>query len=430
MLDNLEADFPVHEPRPADAPLALAGIRVIDFSHFLAGPFATMMLGDMGADVIKVESPGRGDEFRHYAPVPDATPAQGAPYMWGNRNKRSVALNLKTPEGVAVAKELIAGADVLCENFSAGVMERFGLGYESVRAINPRLVYCSVSAYGRDGEFSDRLGFDPIAQAESGFISMNGYPDRDGVRALSPVVDISTAMMVCNAILGALLARERTGRGQRAEVALFDDAVVMTGYAAMQHLYTGQEPQRHANGSPDTCPTGVFKSRDKPFYLICGNDKMFQRLARQVLDRPELADDPGYADRAGRMARREPLCALLDEVFAREPWTHWQARMRAAQIPCGEVRTLGEALRSPEAKARRLVSRVRHPVLGWLPNVRLPIRYSDTPLADPRPAPAVGEHTTEVLADVLGYDQARITALQRAGAIETPASRPADSPAA
>lgn len=430
MFERLEADFPAHTPRPAAAPKALEGVRVIDFSHFLAGPFATMILGDMGADVIKVESPGRGDEFRHYPPVPPETPAQGAPYVWSNRNKRSLALNLKSPEAVEVVRELIAQADVLCENFSTGVMDRFGLDYASVRSINPRIVYCSVSAYGREGAFKDRLGFDPIAQAESGFISMNGYGDRQGVRTLSPVVDISTAMMACNAILGALLARERTGQGQHIEVALFDNAVLMTGYAAMQHMYTGAVPQRHGNTSPDTCPSGVFMSQDKPFYINCGNDKIFHRLAAQVLERPDLADDPVYADRNGRMSRREEIFRLLEELFAQHPWSYWQPRMRAAQIPCGEVRNVGDALRSPEARERRLISRVPHPVLGWVPNVRLPILYSGTPLADPQPAPAVGQHTEQVLAEVLGYDERRIAGLREAGALDAPALRQAQPAAA
>ena len=425
MFENLETDFPVHTPRPADAPKALEGIRVVDFSHFLAGPFATLILADMGADVIKVESPGRGDEFRHYPPVPAETPAQGAPYMWSNRNKRSVALNLKAPEAVAVVRELIAQADVLCENFSTGVMDRFGLDYASVKKINPKIIYCSVSAYGREGEFSDRLGFDPIAQAESGLISMNGYPDRQGVRTLSPVVDISTAMMVSNAILGALVARGRTGQGQQVEVALFDNAVLMTGYAAMQHMYTGAQPQRHGNTSPDTCPSGVFMSADKPFYINCGNDKIFHRLAAQVLERPDLANDPVYADRNGRMSKRAEIFQLLEDIFAKQPWAHWQPRMRAAQIPCGEVRNVGDALRSPEARDRKLVTRVAHDKLGWLPNVRLPILYSGTPMADPQPAPAVGQHTQEVLVEVLGYDESRIAALQASGALEAPGARAA-----
>jgi crotonobetainyl-CoA:carnitine CoA-transferase CaiB-like acyl-CoA transferase len=417
MIDSGVANFPAHVPRPEGAPLALEGVRVIDFSHFLAGPVGTMILADMGADVVKIESPGRGDEFRHYPPVPEETPSQGAPYMWANRNKRSLAINLKTPKGLELVKALIAKADIVCENFSTGVMDRLGLGYEALEAVNPGLIYCSVSAYGRDGAFKDRLGFDPIAQAESGFMSLNGYPDREGVRTLSPVMDISTGMMVCNAILGALLARARTGRGQRIELALIDNAVLMTGYVPLQHLYSGSAPQRHGNISPDTCPSGVFMSQDKPFYLNCGNDKIFQRLARQVLDRPELADDPVYADRNGRMARRAQLFELMNDMFSKQLWSFWQARMRDAQVPCGEVRSVGDALRSPEARERQLVTRIEHPVLGWIPNVRLPIRYSDTPLADPRPAPAVGQHTDELLSELLGYDAPGIASLRASGAL-------------
>jgi crotonobetainyl-CoA:carnitine CoA-transferase CaiB-like acyl-CoA transferase len=417
MLENLETDFPVHTPRRAEAPKALEGIRVVDFTHFIAGPFATMVMADMGADVIKVETPGRGDEFRHYPPVHAKLPAQGAPYLWSNRNKRSLAVNMKSPEGLAVVRELIATADVVVENFSTGVMERFGLDYESCRKINPKLIYCSVSAYGRDGEFADRLGFDPIAQAESGFISMNGYNDRQGVRTLSPVIDISTATMACNAILGALLARHRTGEGQSIELALFDNAVLMTGYAALQHVFTGAVPQRHGNTSPDTCPSGVFESKDKPFYINCGNDKIFHRLMAQVIERPDLANDPVLADRNGRMGRREEIFKMLGEIFAQHPWSHWQPRMRAASIPCGEVRNVGDAIRSPEAKARNIVTRIEHPEIGWMPNVALPIRYSGTPLADPKPAPAVGQHTEEVLRGVLGYSEQRIAALREAGAL-------------
>lgn len=429
MLDNLETDFPAHRPRPSNAPKALEGIRVVDFTHFIAGPFATMVMADMGADVIKVETPGRGDEFRHYPPVHQDLPAQGAPYLWSNRNKRSAALNMKTPEGLAVVRELVATADVVVENFSTGVMERFGLDYESCRKLNPKVIYCSVSAYGREGAFADRLGFDPIAQAESGFISMNGYADRQGVRTLSPVIDISTATMACNAILGALLARHRTGEGQSIEVALFDNAVVMTGYAALQHLFTGAQPQRHGNTSPDTCPSGVFMSQDKPFYINCGNDKIFHRLMAQVVERPDLANDPVLSDRNGRMGKREEIFGILEEIFAKQPWSYWQPRMRAASIPCGEVRSVGDALRSAEARERGLVTRIEHPVVGWMPNVSLPIRYSGTPMVDPKPAPAVGQHTEEVLRETLGYSQERIEALRQSGALSAGAPAGARSPA-
>jgi len=414
MLDQIEADFPEHTPRPSQAPKALDGIRVVDFSHFIAGPLATMILADMGAEVIKIEAPGRGDDLRRYPPV-HADLEHGAPFLWTNRNKRSVALDLKSPEGVEIARELIATADVVVENFSTGVMERFGLDYESCRKLTPEIIYCSVSAYGREGTFKDRLGFDPIAQVESGFVSMNGYADREGVRALSPVMDISTAMMAGNAILGALVARERSGIGQAVEVSLFDNAVLMTGYATMQHLFSGADPQRQGNTSPDTCPSGVFQAKDCAFYINCGNDKIFQRLMSQVIDRADLASAEIYATGPDRIRQRDELFLILGDAFARQPWSHWQSRMRAAGVPCGQVRTVGEAIRSPEARERGLVTRIPHDIVGWVPNVNLPIRYSRTPIVDPVAAPAVGQHTEDVLREVLGYDDDRLARLAEAG---------------
>lgn len=414
MFDQLEADFPEYTPRQSDAPRALEGVRVVDFSHFIAGPFATMILADMGAEVIKVEAPGRGDDLRRYPPV-NAELKQGAPFLWTNRNKRSVAIDLKSSQGIEVARELIAHADVVVENFSTGVMARFGLDYESCRKIKPEIIYCSVSAYGRDGAFADRLGFDPIAQVESGFVSMNGYADREGVRALSPVMDISTAMMACNAILGALVARERSGLGQAIEVSLFDNAVLMTGYATMQHLFSGTNPRRAGNTSPDTCPSGVFQAKDCAFYINCGNDKIFQRLMSQVIDRPDLAAAEIYASGPDRIQRREELFAILGEAFAKQTWSHWQSRMRASGVPCGQMRTVGEAIRSPEARERKLVTRIPHERVGWVPNVALPIRYSRTPVVDPVAAPAVGQHTDVILRELLGYDDERLAHLAKSG---------------
>lgn len=204
-------EFPEPSRRAGGAPLPLGGIRIVDFTHYIAGPFATMILADMGADVVKIEAPVTGDNFRRYPPIPPEIDG-GTPYLWCNRNKRSVALDLKSEAGIDTARGLIAQADVVVENFSAGVMDRLGLSYAALREINPKLIYCAVSAYGRTGPYKDRLGFDPIAQAESGFISMNGYPDREGVRALTPVMDITTAMMAANGILGALFAQCH-GRG-------------------------------------------------------------------------------------------------------------------------------------------------------------------------------------------------------------------------
>lgn len=415
-LDQIERELPIAPSRRPDAPTALHGIRVVDFSHFIAGPYATMMLADFGADVIKIETPAKGDDFRHYPPTDPSLPAQGASFFFANRNKRSVALDLKNPAALQVVRELIAASDVLVENFSTGVMQRFGLDPETCLQLNPRLVYCSVPAYSRSGEFADRPGFDPVVQAESGFMSMNGHADREGVRALSPVMDMATSFLVSNTVMAALMARHSTGRGQYCEVSLFDSAVAMLGYAPMQYLLGGVEPQRNGNVSPDTSPSGVFHCADGSFYVNSGNDRIFERLVVGVLQRPDLAADPRFNNRVGRNAHRAELFPELEQAFAGKPWAHWSAKFREAGIPSGQVRTLPQALSSAEAAARGLVTRIPHPVAGWVPNLTPPARLQDTPVVDPVAAPSLGEHTHEVLREVLGCDDARLAQLKAAGA--------------
>ena len=421
MFDQARINALPEQPVPqARTPQALQGIRVVDFTHFVAGPLATMTLADFGADVIKIEAPVKGEDFRYYPPMDPELPAQGAPYIWTNRNKRSIGVDLKSEAGREVVRALIETADVVVENFSTGVMERFGFDYDSCARLNPKLIYCSVSAYGRTGPHADRLGFDPIAQAESGFISMNGYADRQGVRSGAAVMDVATAMSATNAILLALMARTRDGQGQFVEVALFDTAVLMTGFGAMQHLTTGYEPQRNGNTSPDTCPSGVFQCQDMPFYINCGNDGIFVRLFEQVLERPDIAHDPVLSKRANRLQQRDYLFDIMQAEFGKHPWRHWQPRLRAAGVPSGEVRTLAQALASEEARDRQLVTRIPHPVKGWVPNVATPLRLSRTPAVVERAAPAVGADTEAVLADALGLDEERIEALRAAGAFGAP----------
>jgi crotonobetainyl-CoA:carnitine CoA-transferase CaiB-like acyl-CoA transferase len=420
LFSELVESFPIQPPRDSDVEPPLKGVVVVDFTHFVAGPLATMMFADYGADVIKIESPGKGDDFRYYPPHDARIKNEGAPYLWANRNKRSVALDLKTPEGLEVARELIGKADVLMENFSTGVMARFGFDYESCRRINPRLIYVSISAYGREGEFADRSGFDPIVQAESGFMSMNGYPDREGVRAASAVMDMSAAMMASNATLLALRARERSNLGQYVDVVLFDTALLMTGFAAMQYLFGAKEPRRTANTAPDTCPSGLFHCKDRAFLLNSGNSRIFERLLRDVLDRPDMASDPDLLDRNKRLERREEINQILHDAFMAQPWSYWKPRLRAALVPHGEVRTLAEALTSEEARQRQRVTRIPHPDVGWIPNMPLPFRLADTPPVDPTPAPSIGQHTAQVLHDVLGLSAERVQALAQRGAFGPP----------
>src|SRR6266576_2708548 len=278
--------LPARAPRAKGVPTALDGLLVVDFTRVVAGPACTQMLADFGAEVIKIENPDGGDDTRSYEHADLA--GESAAFVSLNRNKRGIALDFTKPEARDIARELIARADVVVENFSAGVMKKYGLDYVSVAPSNPRLIYCSISAYGREGPFASRPGFDPITQAESGFMSLNGFPDGPPVRTGTPVVDMATGMSACNAILLALFARDRLGRGQHVEVALFDVALGMTGFYGMAYLMTGVNPSRQGN-SPNGSPSvGVYDACDAPFYIACANDRLYRRLVLEVLDRPDL----------------------------------------------------------------------------------------------------------------------------------------------
>ena len=393
----------------------LRGMRVIDFTHFVAGPYATLILADLGAEVIKIENPGRGDEFRHYPPYSEMLDGEGAPFLWVNRNKKSVAVDMKSDEGRKLVRELIRSADIVVENFSTGVMERFGLGYEVIAKEQPELIYCSVSAYGRTGPFADRVGFDPIVQAESGFMSLNGYPDREGTRTGSSVMDIGTAMMASNGILAAVIERQRSGRGQRVETSLYASAMNVVGYSPMQVMSDANwKAGRHGNASPDTAPTGVFYASDGPIYVACTGNDIFQRLFRAI-GREDMATDPSLLDKAGRLRQKDQLFAAVNDAFATDTRDNWLAKLRTARVPAGAVRTVAEALEAPETRALEIVSRIPHPTAGSVANVRLPITLEKSPLAPAVAAPALGAHTREVLRDVLGLGSARIGELDEAG---------------
>jgi formyl-CoA transferase len=374
-----------------------------------------MILGDLGAEVIKIEKADGGDDFRRLSPA--VTEREGGPYLWANRNKKSIALDLNQPEARLIARRIIDRSDVVLENFSTGVMAKFGLDYETVAAENPRLIYASVSAYGRDGALKDRLGFDPITQAESGFMSMNGEPDRVGLRAGPSIMDMSTAMMTTNAVLAALFARERLGRGQFIESALFDTAVTMVGFHAMNYLVSGDEPTRFGNNSRDTVPTAALETSDGPIFVACANDRTWQRLAVRVLDRPDLAEHPDYAKTRERTRNRDALMLIVRDILKARPRAWWLPKMRAAGVPAGAINSIAEAFGSDEMRARDLVHAIPHPAVGSVPNIRLPFRLHGTPLADPVASPGFSQHATEILRDVLGYDMARIEALTSSGAV-------------
>src|SRR6201984_1245712 len=308
--------LPERTPRAKGAPTALDGLLIVDFTRVVAGPACTQTLADFGAEVIKIENPEGGDDSRAYEHAEIG--GESAAFLSLNRNKRDIALDLTVPAAREVARDLISRADVVVENFSASVMEKFGLDYPSVAPTNPRLVYCSISAYGRKGPFASRPGFDPITQAESGFMSLNGFPDGPAVRTGPPIVDMATGMSACNAILMALLARERLGRGQHVEVALFDIAMSMTGFYGMAYLIWGNNTGRFGN-SPNGSPSGgVYRASDGPFYIACANDRLYRRLVTEVLDRPDLTTDPRFATRKERSANKEQLRTIIAEAFARD----------------------------------------------------------------------------------------------------------------
>jgi crotonobetainyl-CoA:carnitine CoA-transferase CaiB-like acyl-CoA transferase len=406
--------LPDRAPRTKGAPTALDGLLVVDFTRVVAGPACTQTLADFGAEVIKIENPDGGDDTRSYEHADLA--GESAAFVSLNRNKRGIALDFTKPEACEIARDLIARADVVVENFSAGVMKKYGLDYASVAPTNPRLVYCSISAYGRQGPSATRPGFDPITQAESGFMSLNGFPDGSPVRTGTPVVDMATGMTACNAILLALLARDRLGRGQHVEVALFDIALSLTGFYGMTYLMTGVNQSRFGN-SPNGSPSvGLYEASDAPFYIACANDRLYRRLVIEVLGRPDLASGAQFADRRSRTANKEKLRAILTGIFAQDVRDNWVTKMKAANIPVGFLRTVEEAFNSPEVRERHRISQIPHPVAGSVPNIESPIRLGLTPVSDPVAAPTLGEHTRDVLRKTLGYDDGRIAALAGAGA--------------
>ncbi len=392
---------------PPETPIG--PLRVIDFTHFIAGPFCTLILADLGADVIKVESTEGGDSFRSYPPIVDG---QSAPYQWANRNKKSIQLDLKTDGGRQIALDLIDSADVVVENFSTGVMERLGLDYPAVSRRNPKIVYCSISAYGRRGPFAHRVGLDPILQAESGLMSMNGRPDDDAMRAGPAVVDVATGMMASNAILAALIARQRTGKGQLVETTMLGSAICLLANFSQSYLATGVNPNRYGNAQPTASPVDAFDTASGRIYLACANDRLFKRLASEVLNSPELAQEPRFATSESRRDNQQELHNLLQDRFRTASREVWLEKMHACGVPAGAIRTVQEALTSPEVKASGLLRSCPGGPGGIA--VGLPMHFSATPAAEPAAAPRLGEQTHAVLSQL--YDAERLSDLAAAGA--------------
>ncbi len=398
-----------------NSPLPLAGVRVLDFSRVLAGPWCGMVLGDFGAEVIKVEHPVRGDDTRDWGLRVGST--QTAYFNSVNRNKRSVGLDLQTPEGQRIARELAAKSDVVIQNFKAGGMDRLGLGYEQLRAHNPGLIYCSITGYDRTGGEAARPGYDLVVQGEAGLMALNGEAGQPPLKFGVAAVDLFTGMYSAQAVLAALYERQRTGSGRHIEMALFDCGIMLTAYYGLEALLMGEDPPRYGNAHPSIVPYGVFDAADGPLVVTVGNNAQFARFCTDVIERPDLAADERFKTNVGRAANREALNPELYRELGRRPRQLLLERLRRAGIPCGEVLGLHEALTSPRAAAGGLVTRQPHPEAGQVDVFAPPYRLDGERLPVRRAPPPLGEGTREVLQSLLGTSDEELAQLQSRGVV-------------
>jgi crotonobetainyl-CoA:carnitine CoA-transferase CaiB-like acyl-CoA transferase len=388
--------------------LSLDGVRVIDLSRVLAGPFCGMLLADMGADVIKVEDTGSGDESRTWPPHKGG---ESAAYLVINRNKRDLTLDLKAPDGAAVLRNLVKRADVLIENFRTGTMEGFGLGYDVLSALNPGLIYCSISAFGRTGPRKDGAGYEALMQAFSGIMSITGEPDGPPVRAGVSFLDLTTGIFSAFGIANALLHRATTGLGQRVDASLLETAVTLLNYHAEGFLLTGAVPKALGSSHPSLSPYRTFRCRDGQWVFIAGaNDRFWQRLV-VALDLGALRNDERFAKNLGRVRHRVELEAAVADAIAKYDREPLLKLLEDAGVPATPVNTVDQVMNDPQTAARQMIERVLHPTLGEIPVIGTPVKYSRMHPGVRTPAPLQGEHTDEVLAE-WGYSTDEIAALR------------------
>ena len=391
---------------------ALEDIKVVDLTRTLAGPFCTQMLGDMGADVIKIEEPNLGDETRSWTPFWNE---EGTQFLSFNRNKRSLSVNLKEKEAVDIVLGLAAKADVMVESFRAGALDRMGLGYDAVRAVNPGIVYCSVSGYGRTGPMANKPGYDLIIQAYSGLMNLTGEPDGLPLRVGFSLVDLFTGMMAYGSILTALHHRQKTGEGQRIEAALLDGQVATMSYHATGYMATGVEPKRLGSGHPSLVPYQSFPASDGYFILGCANQGLWERLCRG-LDRADLLEDPRFSTNTDRVTHRAECVGALSEIFQTDTVAHWVDVISEAGVPCGPINRVPQVIEDAQVNARNMIVDMPHPRVPDLKVPGSPLKLADTPPSIRRPPPMLGQHNEEILAEC-GYDGEQIEKLRQKGVI-------------
>jgi len=399
---------------------ALSHVRVLDLSRVLAGPWASQVLADLGAEVIKIERPGAGDETRGWGPpwlrdAGGAETGESAYFASTNRGKKSVTLDIARPEGQAIVRRLAGRADVLLENFKVGALARHGLGYDEIAALNPRLVYCSITGFGQGGPYRNRPGYDFLIQGMGGLMSITGEPDGAPMKVGVAVTDLLTGMYAATAVLAALANRERSGLGQHVDLALLDVQIAMLANQAQNFLVTGRAPGRLGNAHPSIVPYQAFATRDGHIVLAVGNDGQFARLC-EVAGRPELSCDARFATNAARVANRGELVAALAPILAARASGDWIAALDGAGVPCGPINDIAQMFDDPQVRHRGVRVEVPHPRCGAVPVVASPIRLSRTPVHHGAP-PGLGEHTREVLVEILGMDEAEVEALRRDGVI-------------
>jgi crotonobetainyl-CoA:carnitine CoA-transferase CaiB-like acyl-CoA transferase len=399
----------------------LQDIRVIDLSRALAGPFCGMMLGDLGADVIKVERPVRGDESRSWGPPfvgepTEAYPGESTYYLAANRSKRSLTVNLKSPEGQAIIKGLVGVSDVLVENFVTGSLDKMGLGYEQLHEINPNLVYCSISGYGRTGPYADKGGYDFILQAEGGIMGITGPVEGPPFRVGVSIIDLTTGMFASTAILAALRAREITGEGQLLDLSLLDSSAAILANVASNYLIGGVEPRRMGNAHFNIAPYEVFRARDRWLTLGALNQRQWENLCA-VVDRQEIISDPRFASNQDRVTNREALAQVLNEAFSAKDARLWIEELHQVGIPSGVINSIEDVFNHPQAEFRDLKIEIEHPTAGTLLFPGYPYKFSKTPAGAHRPPPLLGEHTDEVLTELLDYSPEEVAALHERGVV-------------
>ncbi|WP_057093231.1 CoA transferase [Comamonas thiooxydans] len=410
------ADSNTEQNQDIDFPLE--GVKVLDLSRVFAGPLCGMVLADFGAEVVKVEHPGRGDDTRDWGIRIGKT--ETTYYNSMNRNKRSITLDLQTPEGVKILHELLPQFDVLIHNFKTGGAEKLGLGYEQLKAIKPDLIYCAVAGYDSSGPEAKRPGYDLVIQGEAGLMALNGEAGMPPLKFGVAVVDLVTGMYAAQAVLAALFRRERTGKGRLIEMALYDSGITVTGYYGLDALQLGHDPERYGNAHPSIVPYGMYEAADGPLIIAVGNNSQFDKFCRQVIMRPDIVEDQRFSTNVNRARNRLELQPMLKALIGSFPRDLLLERLTAAGIPCGRVAGLHEALTSERTRRSGLLRDMPHPVVGTTPVFAPPYRLDGQRLPIRHAPPTLGEGTREVLQRLLTLDDAQLQDLQAKGVLTLP----------